>query len=312
MIFIGVTYSSLTVLMVIFSISIIKRGDMREMGAKNEKEVFYKVTGLDTINDRVLEAAYSVHQFIEKAPIRGSSGRGVKGDIKIDMEELFSGEDRESLMLISNLSKGIKKYGFNTYFNIRELAKALDITPTIAKKWLNEAVNRGLVTTETDKDGGVIYSFNRDALAYFIDNLERSIIRLKQDLAGETSSEIEEVLEDISEVKSFTVEGKIEFEEGLEKAKDFEEIKFELFDILDKMEEIVEKKADELNIEKKISFIEKVKSLRKELGEQLVFEIIDCRRLQKVAQVNVEKLSRDHIEKCSKALESLKERFGWK
>ena len=271
---------------------------------KNEKEIFYEVTGLNAINDRVLEAAYKVYQYMTREPAIKKGRREIRSDVKIDIEELFSDEDRESLMLISNLSKGIKKFGFNTHFNVRELANAIEITPTIAKKWLNEAVNRGLVTTETDKDGGVIYSFNREAFTYFIDNLERSINAIKHKISGEEATELEEAIETISGIGETKMGEKLEIEE---EASDKEELKTQILDIVGKMEEILREKVKNIKGEGEEVFIKRVKSLKKELGRELVFEILDCRRLKRVVQIEGGEVSKEQVDKCSKVLQSLKE-----
>lgn len=267
---------------------------------KDYHEIFYKATGLNHLNDKVIEASYNIWNLISKGFIKEEKPV-IPSDIKVALGDLFSDEEREAIMLLSNLSKGLNRYGFKETFSNRDLAKTLEITPTIAKKWIDEADNLGLIEIILDDDGSIKYRFNKKAFLDLIEWIDSSINLLKSRLSDDQYERLEML------VKVASVEEKTTYEENKSTMLG-ENVKYSVDDLVDEIEELVNELVESRGVNKSLNFVEKVRSLRSDLGSEMVLKIIDCKRLDLVKANKKRDVNVEDIEECRKILEELKKR----
>ncbi len=254
------------------------------------REIFLESTGLKYVNEKILNAAYKIYKFI-------SSGDYVE---LIKSEELIvladDTRDKDALLMLWNLEKLIEKYGYDKYFTIDDAAKELNLSLTIAKRWIDNSVELGLID-ETEKNSELVYRFNKQNIESLLTSLELKIKGLKNKLLDSNATlttRLKQIGDSLMGEKS-SIDSRFGSDLPKEFANVIDAIKLELSRISEK--EIVND----------AELIDLLNSLKSKINSELAFEILNCIRINKLSISNVIALSNNDLEKCKRVLELLKE-----
>ncbi len=253
-------------------------------------ELFLESTGLKYVNRKTLDVAYKVYKFINSS----------------DYVELVKSEeiiviaddtrDKDALLMLWNLEKLIEKYGYDKHFTIYDAAKELNLSITIAKRWIDSGVEWGLID-ESEKNNELVYKFNRGNIEQLLTNLEFKIKGLKNKLLDSEAN----LITRLKQIEDNLIGGSPP--EGLNARSDLlkefasviHAIKLEIGRI------------SEREIVGDADLIDLLNSLKSKINSELAFEVLNCIRINKLSISNVIAISGEDLKKCKKVLGTLKE-----